>query len=72
MSEADLQFLQRCRCDPRWAATEIHNLHRMLKLLVQQVDMPLNEERTLKTFRGGTLMERARAMVLDLEPPKNP
>lgn len=62
-NQPKLVYLQRCRCDPRWAATEIHNLHRALSLIIQQVDMPENDDRTIKTFRGGTLIERAKEIV---------
>jgi hypothetical protein len=64
----DPVFMQRCRMDPRWAATQIHNLGWMLTLLVKQIDMPDNDNRTMKTFRGGTLVEQARKVLADLSP----
>lgn len=64
----DLPYLQRCRMDPRWAAIQIQNLSWMLTLLVKQIDMPANDDRTMKTFRGGTLVEQARKVLVDLDP----
>lgn len=66
-NDAEAEFVQRCRADPGWGAAEIQKLRRLLVLITQQVDNPDNDLRTLKTFRGGTLMERARAIVKDLE-----
>ena len=60
-------FLPRARMEPRWAADQLDGLRRALVLIIQQVDMPENDDRTIKTFRGGTLMDRARQTVIDLD-----
>lgn len=61
-SDEETAILERCKKDPSWAATEISSLRRLLSLIVQQVDIEDNDSRTLKIFRGGTLMDRARIL----------
>lgn len=60
-------FLPRARMEPRWAAYQIDALRRVVVLIIQQVDMTENDDRTIKRFRGGTLMEQARTIVAELD-----